>query len=82
VYGFSTSWILLIVVSTVLGLGTQFYISSTFRRWSQVPCGGLTGPGGTARLAANGVVSDGVVAAPWWMGAGHVKFSDRRKPVW
>jgi uncharacterized protein len=65
-YGFSPSWILLIVVSTVLGLGTQFYISSTFRKWSQVPVRrGMTGAQVAQRvLGANGVVSDGVVAAP------------------
>jgi uncharacterized protein len=66
VYGFSPTWILLIVVSTVLGLGTQFYISSTFHRWSQVPVRrGMTGAQVAERvLAANGVASQGVVAAP------------------
>lgn len=65
-YDFSSSWILLIVVSTVLGLGTQAYISSTFRKWSEVPLRrGMTGAQVAERvLAANGVVSDGVAAAP------------------
>jgi Zn-dependent membrane protease YugP len=66
VYGFSLSWILLIVVSTVLGLGTQFYINSTFRRWSQVPLRRhITGAQVAERvLASNGLVSSGVAAAP------------------
>jgi hypothetical protein len=66
VYDFSPSWILLIVVSTVLGLGTQAYISSTFRKWSDVPLRrGMTGAQVAERvLASNGVVSDGVAAAP------------------
>lgn len=65
-YDFSSSWILLIVVSTVLGLGTQAYISSTFRKWSEVPLRrGMTGAQVAQRvLSANGVVSDGVAAAP------------------
>lgn len=59
-------WLALMVVSTVLGLGTQFYINSMFRRWSQVPLRrGMTGVQVAERvLAANGVATDGVVAAP------------------
>ncbi len=34
---FDPVWIALIVVSTILGLATQGYINSTFRKWSQVP---------------------------------------------
>jgi uncharacterized protein len=65
-YGFSSSWLALIVVSTALGLGTQYYINSTFRKWSSVPTrNGLTGAQVAQRvLAANGIVSDGIVAAP------------------
>jgi uncharacterized protein len=56
----SPSWIALIIISTVLGLGTQAYIKSTFRKWSQVPLrNGLTGAQVAQRvLAANGVEVD------------------------
>lgn len=34
---FDPMWLLLILFSTVLGLGTQGYINSSFRKWGQVP---------------------------------------------
>lgn len=34
---FDPMWLLLMVFSTVLGLATQGYINSSFRKWSQVP---------------------------------------------
>lgn len=41
---FNTSYLLLIIISTVIGLATQAYIKSTFRKWSQVPLGtGMSG---------------------------------------
>lgn len=41
---FDPLWILLMVVSTVLGLITQGYINSTFKKWSGVPVSnGMTG---------------------------------------
>ena len=40
----NSSWLMLIIVSTVLGFATQSYIKSTFRTWSQVPLrNGMTG---------------------------------------
>ncbi len=36
-YAFDPAWLLLMVVSTVLGLVTQGYVNSTYRRWSKVP---------------------------------------------
>lgn len=61
---FNSGWILLMVVSTVIGLVTQGYISSTFRRWSRVPM--PTGASGAevARriLDANGLNSVPVTA--------------------
>ncbi len=36
-YGLNSSWLLLMIVSTVIGLATQGYINSTFRKWSSVP---------------------------------------------
>jgi len=61
----SPSWIALIVISTVLGLATQSYINSTFRRWSQVPLRtGLTGAQVAQRvLAANGIDTDNAAIA-------------------
>lgn len=42
--GFSPSWIALMVVSVVLGLATQGYINSSFRKWNKVPVSsGMTG---------------------------------------
>lgn len=65
-YGFSPAWLALIIVSTVLGLGTQAYINSTYRRWSEVPIRrGLTGAQVAERvLASGGIASEGVIAAP------------------
>lgn len=41
---FDPMWILLMVVSTVLGLATQGYIKSSFRKWGNVPTrSGMTG---------------------------------------
>lgn len=41
---FSPQWILLMIVSTVLGFATQSYIKSSFRKWSNVNVrSGLTG---------------------------------------
>ena len=34
--GFSSSYLLLIIVSLALGLGTQFYIRHTYNKWSKV----------------------------------------------
>jgi len=67
------AWLLLVIVSTVLGLGTQAYINSTYRRWSEVPIRrGLTGAQVAGRvLASGGIVSDGVVAAPVVGGGQH-----------
>ena len=64
-YVYSPSFLMLIIVSTVLGLGTQAYIKSTFRKWSQVPLtNGLTGAQVAKRvLAANGVDTDNTAIA-------------------
>lgn len=43
-YGFNGAWLLLLVVSIGIGLITQNYIRSTFRKWSRVPLStGATG---------------------------------------
>ena len=55
--GFDSTWILLMVVSLVLGLVTQGYINSAYRRWSRVPLSsGLTGAQVAERvLGVNGI---------------------------
>jgi len=43
-YGFNWTWIALMIFSTVLGMITQGYVNSTFKKWSQVRLGtGETG---------------------------------------
>lgn len=61
-FGFSPSWILLILVSTGLGFLTQRYINSSFRKWGRVALSsGLTGAQVAQRvLEANGVTVVGV----------------------
>lgn len=61
-YGISGQWILLMVVSTGLGLITQRYISSSFRKWGRVALSsGMTGAQVAQRvLEANGVAVSGI----------------------
>jgi len=35
--GMNPAWLVLMVVSTILGLVTQSYVKSTYRKWSRVP---------------------------------------------
>ena len=62
----NSSWLVLIIISTVLGLATQAYINSTFRKWSKVGLrGGMTGASVAAQvLAANGIDVDNTAIAP------------------
>lgn len=57
IIGFNSSWILLMLVSLALGLLTQGYINSAYRRWSRVPLrSGLTGAQVAERvLSLNGI---------------------------
>jgi Zn-dependent membrane protease YugP len=61
-YGFNSSWLLLMIVSTVLGLATQGYINATYRKWSRVQVGtGATGASvARAILDSNGLGSVGI----------------------
>jgi len=74
---FSSSWIMLIIISTVLGLATQGYIKSTFRKWSQVPLrNGMTGAQVASQvLQANGIDTDNTAIAQQVVGGGrtHVR---------
>ena len=59
--GLQISYLALIVVSLVLGLGTQWYIRSTFKRWSKVGMGnGATG----ARMARRMLDDAGLANVP------------------
>lgn len=56
-YGFSSSYLLLIIICTVIGLGAQAYIKRTYARWSKVPAQmGQTG----AQVASDMLHSQGV----------------------
>ena len=60
-YGMSPAWLLLMLASTVLGLVTRGYISSTFAKWSRVPLSsGLTG----AEVARRVMDSNGLGQLP------------------
>lgn len=54
-FGFDPAYMLLVLVSTVIGLAAQGYINSTYRTWSRVPASGATGADVARRmLDANG----------------------------
>lgn len=54
-FGFDPAYMLLVLVSTVIGLAAQGYINSTYRTWSRVPAAGATGADLARRmLDANG----------------------------
>lgn len=54
-FGFDPAYMLLVLVSTVIGLAAQSYINSTYRTWSRVPAAGATGADVARRmLDANG----------------------------
>ncbi len=56
------TYLLLIIVTLVLGLGAQSWIRSTYRKWSQIPIAtGLTGAEAARRmLDANGLQNVGI----------------------
>ena len=57
-YGFDPAYLLLIVVSTILGMATQGYIRSTYRKWSNVPASsGMTGAQVARRMLDEGGAS-------------------------
>lgn len=54
-FGFDPAYMLLVLVSTVIGLAAQGYINSTYRTWSRVSASGATGADVARRmLDANG----------------------------
>ncbi|MBI5230638.1 MAG: zinc metallopeptidase [Coriobacteriales bacterium] len=63
-FGFNYTWLALLLFSTVLGLLTQGYVKSTYRRWSQVPLGtGETGAQVARRILDSEGLGDVPVAA-------------------
>ncbi len=64
--GFDSGYLLLVIVSLVLGFGTQAYINSTYKRWSRVPVTGDRTGASIARsmLEANGVDGVGIEVVP------------------
>ncbi|BCV18875.1 neutral zinc metallopeptidase [Atopobiaceae bacterium P1] len=64
--GYNGSYFLLVIVSLVLGGLTQWYINSTYRKWSRVPLGTSRTGADVARamLAANGVDGVGIEPVP------------------
>ena len=60
-FGFDPAYMLLVLVSTVIGLAAQGYINSTYRTWSRVPAAGATGADVARRmLDANGCHAVGI----------------------
>lgn len=67
-YALDPSYLLLVVVSLVLGLATQGYINSTYRTWSKVPSDGASGADVARRmLDVNGCSRVGIKSV-----AGHL----------
>ena len=60
-FGYDPAYIALVLISLVLGMLTQAYINSTYKKWSRVPSGGESG-GQVARrmLDANGCERVGI----------------------
>lgn len=65
-FGFDPTWILIMFVSVVLGGVTQGYITSTYRKWSQVgTTRGMTGAQVAQRvLESNGIGDSGATVQP------------------
>ena len=60
-FGYDPAYIALVLISLVLGMLTQAYINSTYRKWSRVPSGGESGEQVARRmLDANGCERVGI----------------------
>ena len=60
-YGMDPLYLLVVLVSTVIGLGAQVYIKSTYGTWSNVKSDGITGAEAARRmLDANGCQNVGI----------------------
>ena len=77
-YGFDPTWILLMIVSVVLGFATRGYINSTYRKWSQVPLSsGMTG----AQVAERVLAGDGLAASDATIAQGEGRRGVRIQPI-
>ena len=65
-YGFDSAYLMIMLVSLVLGLGTQAYIKNTYNKWSKVSVGsGETGAEVARRmLNSEGATSVNIVGTP------------------
>lgn len=60
-FGYDPAYIALVLISLVLGMLTQAYINSTYKKWSRVPSGGESGEQVARRmLDANGCEHVGI----------------------
>ncbi|TXF37570.1 MULTISPECIES: zinc metallopeptidase [unclassified Collinsella] len=60
-FGYDPAYIALVLISLVLGMLTQAYINSTYKKWSRVPSGGESGEQVARRmLDANGCERVGI----------------------
>ena len=64
-FGYDPLYLIIVLVTTVVGLMAQSYINSTYRRWSRVPSDGETGEQVARRmLDASGCGRVGILRTP------------------
>lgn len=64
-YGYDPFYLIIVLVTTVVGLMAQSYVDSTYRRWSRVPSDGETGEQVARRmLDASGCARVGILGTP------------------
>lgn len=64
-FGYDPLYLIIVLVTTVVGLMAQSYINSTYRRWSRVPSDGETGEQVARRmLDASGCGHVGILGTP------------------
>lgn len=64
-FGYDPLYLIIVLVTTVVGLMAQSYINSTYRRWSRVPSDGETGEQVARRmLDASGCGRVGILGTP------------------
>lgn len=64
-YGYDPMYLLIVLVTTVIGLAAQGYVNSTYRRWSKVASDGETGSEVARRMLDDlGCASVGIKGTP------------------
>lgn len=64
-YGYDPLYLIIVLVTTVIGLLAQNYVNSTYRRWSKVPSDGETGERVARRMLDDlGCGSVGILGTP------------------